>query len=276
MWICGFFRSAPPDGALLGDPLATQGNRAVDVLVGKDGVLVAPVEVQGARGPVLQRAVLVVLQGDVDALERIRGELVVVVPPRVVGGHAPVLVQDTRRIALDGVEVPFADRLVEAPRHEDLRAQAAGRRVGGRPEVVSGRIAQGRLLSHDTHGRGQRFVAFQGFPERLERPVPPPGGLEHAEALPRVVEDVARVGIGVDRVLVAGKGAGPISRYGPKGASQNWTCPPFRRRPCCRRPRYRAGSASRKTRRPMLCQMLPRNLTRPAWGSCRREPRTKL
>ena len=125
-----------------GASLAAHGDRSADVFVGKDGVLVAPVEVQCTRGPVFQQAVLVVLQGDVDARERIRGELVVVVPAGVVRGHAPVLVQDARRIAWNGIEVPFADRLVKAPRHEDPRSLATGRRARGGPEIVSGRIAK--------------------------------------------------------------------------------------------------------------------------------------
>ena len=85
--------------------------------------------------------------------------------------------------------------------------------------------------------------------------MPAAGGLEHAEALPHVVENVARVGVGLDREL--GPGEAPASASLPASA-------------------VRAGSASRKTRRPMPCQMLPRNLTRPAWGACRREPRHEV
>ena len=142
-----------------------------------------------------------------------------------------MFVQDARRIALDRAEVPFADRLVKAPRHEDLRPLAAGRRVGGRPEIVSGRIAQRRLFSHDAHARGQRLVAFQGFPEQRQRHEPPPGGFQYAKALakPNVKEDVASISVSFQREPAsAGSGVGLVAG------------------------RLSRGSASRKTLAPML------------------------
>ena len=65
------------------------------------------------------------------------------------------------------------------------------------------------------------LVAGQRVAERVERHQPPAGGLEHAEAFAQadVVEDVARVGVGLEREsalraarvgLVAGGGLGRV------------------------------------------------------------------
>ncbi len=126
--------------------------------------------------------------------------------------------------------------------------------LAGRPEVVSGWIAQGRLLRHDTHGRSQRLVGRQGFLEGLERLVPAPGRLENAEALPRVVENIAGVSIGLYGVLAAAGSGGGLVAGGLAGR------------------RIGIAEDAQAHALPKVAQ----ELDTAGLGSCRREPRTKL